>query len=109
MRKLVDQPEWQSSTVDFYLQPGCRYFFRDVQKTIEYILQQRAYQEHLVYEPIHELDAHGNRLYSDMHTGDWWWKTQVFFLPLRYASTDTDHLQDDAPGRLNSHPRPSDV
>ena len=78
MRDLVDLPIWHYGTVDFYLQQGCGFYYRDIQSTLEYLLQQRTFAEHLVYEPLWEFDGDGNCVYTDIHTGDWWWQTQVY-------------------------------
>jgi len=44
---------------------------------IQYLLRQRAYTEHLVFASKYEFDEEYNRVYTDRHTGDWWWRTQV--------------------------------
>jgi len=77
MREMIDQPGWIKGTVDFHLYQGCAFYYRDPEDTIQYLLRQRAYAEHLVFEPIHEFDDEGNRVYTDIHTGDWWWMMQV--------------------------------
>ena len=74
---MIDQLGWIKGTVDFHLHQGCAFYFRDLEDTIQYLLRQRVYAEHLVFEPMHEFDDEGNRVYTDMHTGDWWWTTQV--------------------------------
>ncbi|KAF8419153.1 hypothetical protein BGX38DRAFT_1280452 [Terfezia claveryi] len=76
MREMIDQPGWQKGTVDFHLQKGCAFYYRDLEDTVRYLLQQRAYGKHLVFEPIHEFDEEGNWVYTEMNTGDWWWRTQ---------------------------------
>jgi hypothetical protein len=40
---------------------------------------QPAHGEHLIYAPQHYVnsDTPQKRLYSEMHTADWWWETQV--------------------------------
>jgi len=34
-------------------------------------------QDDLVYPPRREFDPNGERIYAEMHTGDWWWDGQV--------------------------------
>jgi len=58
------------------------FFYRDIVQCAEYLLAQPAYREDVVYAPVQEYDGSGERLYSEMHTADWWWKTQV---RVRYA------------------------
>ena len=77
MRELMDQPPWLQGTVDFHLQTGCAFYYRDVKSTIAYLLRRRTFAEHLVYEPVREFDGEGNKGFTEMHTGDWWWQTQV--------------------------------
>jgi len=77
MREMIDQPGWMKGTVDFRLHKGCVFYYRDLEDMIQYLLWQRAYAEHLVFAPIHEFDEKYIRVYTDMHTGDWWWRTQV--------------------------------
>ncbi|KAF8415231.1 hypothetical protein BGX38DRAFT_1281439 [Terfezia claveryi] len=76
MREMIDQPGWQTGTVDYHLQKGSAFYYRDLEDTVRYLLQQRAYGKHLVFAPIHEFDEEGNRVYTEMNTGDWWWRTQ---------------------------------
>ena len=76
-RELLDLPKWHQGTVDYYLQQGCVFYFRDFKSTIKYLLRQRTCLKHLVYEPIREFDREGNQVYTDMHTGDWGSRTQV--------------------------------
>ena len=77
MRDLIDQPPWHKGTVDYHLQRGCEFHYRDIQSTIAYLLQQQTFAEHMVWEAVKEFDDGGNRVYMDMYTGDWWWETQV--------------------------------
>ena len=53
------------------------FFYRDIVRCIEYLLAQPAYRNDITYEPRREYDGNGQRLYSEMHTADWWWETQV--------------------------------
>jgi len=77
MRGMIDQLGCIKGTVDFQLHQGCAFYCRDLEDTIQYMLRQSAHNEHLVFELIHEFDDEGNRVYTDMHTGDCWWTTQV--------------------------------
>jgi len=72
MRELIDQPPWHRGTVDFHLQHGCAFYYRDVECTLRYLLWPRTFAKHLVYEPVREFDGEGNTVYTEMHTGDWW-------------------------------------
>jgi len=47
------------------------FYYRDVKSTVSYLLRQRAFAEHLVYEPVRDYDGEGNRVYTEMHASDW--------------------------------------
>lgn len=53
------------------------FYYRDVVKMIQQIFRQPAYKEHLIYSPVKEFNGKGGRVYSDLHTADWWWRKQV--------------------------------
>lgn len=55
------------------------YWSRDIIKAMRWLMRQPAYAEDLVYAPqrCFNTDAPPKRLYTEMHTGDWWWETQV--------------------------------
>jgi hypothetical protein len=52
------------------------YKYRNPLHLIQYLLRQRAYRDDLIYSPVREFrdDA---QLYSELHTADWWWNTQL--------------------------------
>ena len=77
MRELVDQPQWHKGTVDFHRQQTCVFHYRDIKSGIRYLLRQRTFAQHLVYQPSREFDEEGNQVYTEMYLGDWWWQTQV--------------------------------
>jgi len=73
MRELVmDQPWYLQGIVDFHLQQGYAFYYRDLKSTVSYVLWQRAFAEHLVYEPVRDYDGERNRVYTEMHICDWW-------------------------------------
>jgi len=51
---------------------------RDIIKSMKWWMRQPAYAEHLIYapQPCFNSDTPPKRLYSEMHTADWWWETQ---------------------------------
>jgi len=53
------------------------FFYRNVRDCVRYLLCQIADQDDLVYAPWREFDPNGERIYAEMHTGDWWWEVQV--------------------------------
>jgi len=42
-------------------------------------MRQPAYTEHLIFAPQRSFnsDTPPKRLYTELHTVDWWWETQV--------------------------------
>lgn len=76
--------EWNEGT---YSDDGhsSTFFYRDIVQCVEYLLAQPAYREEVVYAPVQEYNDAGERLYSEMHTGDWWWETQVRIFATSYG------------------------
>ena len=54
-------------------------YHRNVIECVRALYGKAEFAPHLVYKPErHYADQDmTNRLYSDMHTGKWWWETQV--------------------------------
>ena len=67
---------WTEATVDDGKHETTCYY-RNVVDCVRYLIRQVAYRLDMVYEPIREYNSSGERLYSEMHTADWWWETQV--------------------------------
>jgi hypothetical protein len=91
VQKLVaDMPddqalgEWELHTLedmrwnDNHQRP-IKYGSRDIIKTMRCLIRQPAYAEHLNFAPqrCHNSDTAPKRLYTEMHTVDWWGETQV--------------------------------
>jgi len=53
------------------------FYYRNIMDCVRYLIRQVAYSSDIVYAPIAEYDLSGQRLYSEMHTVDWWWDIQV--------------------------------
>jgi len=53
------------------------FYYWNALDSVRYLVRQVAYRSDMVYAPIREYDSSGERLYSEMHTADWWWDTQV--------------------------------
>ena len=52
---------------------------RDIIKSMRWLMLQPAYAEHLICAPqrCFNSDTPPKCLYTEMHTEDWWWETQV--------------------------------
>jgi len=53
------------------------FYYRNSIDCVRYLIRQVAYSSDMVYAPIPEYDSSGERLYSEMHTADWWWDMKV--------------------------------
>jgi len=58
-------------------QHATSFYYRIIIDCDCYLICQVAYSSDMVYAPIREYDSSGERLYSEMHTADWWWDMQV--------------------------------
>jgi hypothetical protein len=60
---------------------GCTYeiYRRDIIECIKALFGDPEFAQHLIFAPErHYTDRSKTvRVYHEMHTGDWWWKTQV--------------------------------
>jgi len=76
--------EWELHTLedmrwDDNHQHPIKYCSRDIIKSMRWLMQQPAYAEDLINAPqrCFNRDTPPKRLYTEMHTVDWWWETQV--------------------------------
>jgi hypothetical protein len=79
------------------------FFHRNPVDCARYLLGQRAYRNNMVYGPVRVTDSAGDRVFSEMNTGNWWWETQdrlphgATIVPLIVSSDETmltDHSGD---------------
>ena len=54
------------------------YWSRHIIKSMRWLMGQPAYAKHRIYAPqrCFNSDTPPKRLYTEMHTADWWWETQ---------------------------------
>ncbi|KAF8262583.1 hypothetical protein EI94DRAFT_1773159 [Lactarius quietus] len=57
----------------------CEVFYRDIIQCIHALFADPELSPHLIFAPEwHYVDEdRGEQIYHDMHTGSWWWSTQV--------------------------------
>jgi hypothetical protein len=57
----------------------CEVYFRDVIACVKALYGDPDFAQYLVFLPEkHYVDeGKAQRMYHDMHTGKWWWSTQV--------------------------------
>jgi len=53
------------------------FYYRNIIDCVRYLIRQVGYSSDMVDAPIREYGSSGERLYSEMHTADWWWDMQV--------------------------------
>ena len=68
--------EWTEGIVEDGNHTIC-FFYRNIIDCVRYLIAQIAYKDSMVYAPVKEYDQVGARLYSEMHTAQWWWEIQV--------------------------------
>jgi hypothetical protein len=56
-----------------------KFWSRDIIKSMRWLMRQPAYADHHIYAPQHCANSGTppKRLYTEMHTADCWWETQV--------------------------------
>lgn len=97
IQQMIIDPPWMQKTVDYTLQPGTVFYYRNVLECIQYLLRQRSFAEHMVWAPNFEYNASGERTYADLYTADWWHTRQKMLpvgstlIPVLFASDQT-HL-----------------
>lgn len=50
--------------------------YRDVVDSLRFLLGHQPFRNDLVYAPVRHYNGDDKRVYSEMHTADWWWETQ---------------------------------
>lgn len=54
-----------------------RLYHRDPVKCVKFLLRQRSYKEDMVYAAVREFNDKGECMYSEIHSGNWWWRKQA--------------------------------
>ena len=53
------------------------FYYKNAGDCVRYLVRHVAYRSDMVYAHIREYNSSGEQLYSEMHTAEWWWDTQV--------------------------------
>jgi len=67
---------WTEAAIDDG-QHATTFYYRNVIDCFRFLIRQVAYRSQMVYGPVLEYNSSAERLYSEMHTADWWCDTQV--------------------------------
>ena len=49
---------------------------RDILGAIRFLIGHPPFANDLAYAPIRQYNDNGSRIYTEMHTANWWWETQ---------------------------------
>ena len=75
---MIDDPEWKTGVVQYALRSKSEFRYRNILQYIQYLLRQRAFVKHILWESIKVFNKDKERIYSEMNTATWWWDQQVF-------------------------------
>jgi hypothetical protein len=64
-------PTWRPNQVEFY--------HRDTFETLKYIVSNPKLQNHMKWAPERQFNSKGERVFSELWSGDWWWRMQVYY------------------------------
>jgi hypothetical protein len=56
-----------------------KFWHRDPLAVLQEIFENPDLKDSCVWEPVKQYNSEGERVYTDMYTGDWWWRLQVCF------------------------------
>lgn len=68
--------KWEEGTIEVE-GTDVKYWYRDPKVILRYLFSHLPFKDHLAYGPIRDYGSDGKRLYSEMWSGNWWWKQQV--------------------------------
>lgn len=55
-----------------------KYWQRDSLAVLQEMLENPALKDFCVWAPVQETSEDGERIYTDIHTSEWWWNIQVY-------------------------------
>ena len=96
---MIDDPPWHKGEVQYALRPKAEFRYRNLLQCIQYLLRQRAFVSHMLWEPVQVFNSDKERIYSEMNTGTWWWDQQVcspeMRIHIRLLTSDRPTFQSD--------------
>lgn len=72
--------QWRDGMVNFRegdVDHPVPFHYRNLEPTIKSFFNEPWFQKKLVFLPEKKIREDGVRMYTEMHTGDWWWNIQV--------------------------------
>ncbi|KAF8415845.1 hypothetical protein EV426DRAFT_541641, partial [Tirmania nivea] len=71
--QIVTDPAWTTDSVEYTLRPKGEFYYRNIIEYIQYLLVQRAFVPHIVWEPVKVFNKDSERIYLELNTTSWWW------------------------------------
>jgi len=73
-------PQWTDTAIhtDGY---KVRVRYRDAMAMIAFLIGHVPFEDDITYSPVRQYSESGQRVYDEMHTGDWWWDMQTRLPP----------------------------
>ncbi|KAF8415391.1 hypothetical protein BGX38DRAFT_1281348 [Terfezia claveryi] len=65
-----------TGSVQYAEHPKADFYYRNIIDCIKYLLRQRAFVKHMLWEPVKLFNSDNERIYSELNTGSWWWDQQ---------------------------------
>ena len=52
--------------------------YRNIESILKFLIDHEPFEHHLSYAPVRQFcgTSNDNRIYDEIHTGNWWWRTQ---------------------------------
>jgi len=79
LRKLLSELDFQlgdDSWIEDDLHIFRTFYYRDIFKSIQFLLAHLPFQVDVEFEPVRLADSESCRIYSEMNPSNWWWDTQ---------------------------------
>ena len=67
--EMVMDLQCKNGFVDFKLAKNTEVWYQDIMSVLKYLLWPESFASHMVWAPIQHFDYHGERVYTEMHSG----------------------------------------
>ena len=74
---MYPRNSWRAGKVNYPLQQGVEFPYRNIISGVEYLQRQVAYASHMLLGPHREYNNEGDRVYNEMNTATWLEDNQV--------------------------------
>lgn len=73
--KGVSDKSWRITELDIYGK-NLKIYHRDILSVVAFLIGHFPFKEDMVYSPIRQFNAKGDRVYDEAHSADRWWEIQ---------------------------------